>query len=307
MHVRVPASSANLGPGFDALGMALSLHAEIGLVDGDPLPPRARLADEHHPATVAFRAAGGQGQIWERCPIPSGRGLGFSGAVRVGGAVLAAAQRHGAEGWQVQHDEVLALVTRLEGHADNVAASLVGGVVVTVAGRVVPVPLGVDPTIVVWVPSFSTSTDESRRTLRRDVAFDDAVATVGRAALFVAALAAGDVAALREACIDRLHQPLRLAAAPACGGALEGALAAGAWAAWLSGSGPTVAAMCGPDAAPAVADGMLAGGAAAMSPPDGATSAISRTTSSGTSPVAPGAAHTKALHIDRRGAAVVAP
>lgn len=286
MHVRAPASSANLGPGFDALGLALALHAEVGVLDGVAPPPRARRADEHHPATVAFRAAGGQGDIWERCPIPSGRGLGFSGAVRVGGAVLAAVQRHGADGWQVERDAVLDLVTRLEGHADNVAASLVGGMVVTVAGRVVPVPLAVEPAIVVWIPSFSTSTDESRRALRRDVSFDDAVFSTGRAALLVAALATGDVGALREACADRLHQPLRLAAAPACAAALEGALAGGAWGAWLSGSGPTVAAMCAPAEAPAVAAAMLDRAAAVDHP---------------------GGAHTKVLAVDHTGATVVAP
>ena len=288
MHVRVPASSANLGPGFDALGMALALHAEIGLVDGSAPPPRARLADEHHPASVAFRAAGGRGELWERCPIPSGRGLGFSGAVRIGGAVLAAAQRCGSAGWQSEHDDVLALATRLEGHADNVAASLVGGIVVTVAGRVVPVPTPLEPAIVVWIPSFSTSTDDSRRALHRDITFDDAVFSVGRVAMLVAALAGGDVAALREACVDRLHQPVRLGAAPACRAALDAALDAGAWAAWLSGSGPTVAAMCDPDGADRVARSMI-------------DAAADRSGS------APGGAHTKVLAIDRRGATVVDP
>ncbi|MEY4173415.1 MAG: homoserine kinase, partial [Actinomycetota bacterium] len=94
MLVRVPASSANLGPGFDTLGMALSLHAEVGLGEA---PEGARSVDEHHPAMVAFRRNGGEGALWVRSPIPVGRGMGFSGAVRVGGAVAAHAQRHGAD------------------------------------------------------------------------------------------------------------------------------------------------------------------------------------------------------------------
>lgn len=291
MRVRVPASSANLGPGFDALGLALDLHAELGIVGAGPEPERARPVDEHHPATIAFRAAGGTGDLWERCPIPSGRGLGFSGAVRVGGAVLAAAQRRGPrDAWRAEHDEILRLVTDLEGHADNVAASLDGGVVVAAAGRVVAVPMAIEPSIVTWIPAFTTSTDESRRALRAGVAFDDAVFNVGRAALFVAALAAGDVAALRSACEDRLHQPLRLAASPVCAAVLRAALDAGAWAAWLSGSGPTVAAMCAPAGALAVASAMESAGS-------GADADEQRTRPS----------RTKVLGIDRHGATVVAP
>lgn len=256
MIVRVPASSANLGPGFDAVGMALTIHAELGPVD-EPMPPGARVLDEHHPATIAHRRLGGTGELWARCPIPSGRGLGFSGAVRIGGAVLAVAAR--AAGGELDlasvRAEVLEVTSALEGHADNVAASLLGGVVVAAAGHVVPVPLaaGLDPAIVAWVPGSSTSTDESRRALRGAVPFEDAVFNVGHTALLVAALAAGDVAALRDACEDRLHQDARLARVPASATALRIAREGGAWAAWLSGSGPTVAAMCHREDAPQLA------------------------------------------------------
>ncbi|NBR67252.1 MAG: homoserine kinase, partial [Actinobacteria bacterium] len=85
--VRVPATSANLGPGFDALGLAFSLHAEVGIVGADDMPDRALPAETTHPAQVAFAAAGGEGQVWVRNEIPMGRGLGFSGAVRIGGIV----------------------------------------------------------------------------------------------------------------------------------------------------------------------------------------------------------------------------
>ena len=271
MEVRVPASSANLGAGFDTLGMALTLHAEVGAGDA---PDGAQAAEGTHPAMVAFRRHGGEGPLWVRSPIPMGRGLGFSGAVRVGGLVAAHAQRHGAEpdALEAAMPELLALATELEGHADNVAASLYGGVVATAAGRAVRVPLHLDPAMVMWVPSFTTSTDHSRGALPDVVPMADAVFNIGRTALFVAAVAAGDVTALRAATEDRLHQSVRLAHAEPSRAALDAALRAGAWAAWLSGSGPTVAVMCAPDDA----DGI-----AAQLPPDG---------------------HTKLLRIDHAGA-----
>ena len=169
------------------------------------------------------------------------------------------------------------MVSELEGHADNVAASLYGGVVATADGQVVRVPLALDPAVVVWIPSFVTKTDESRRSLGGPVPFADAVFNVGRVAMLVAALAAGDVGALRIAMQDRLHQPARLSAAEPCRAAIDAALAAGAWCSWLSGSGPTVAAMC----SVADADDL----AAAM--PDGG--------------------HVKVLRIDHEGATIEAP
>ena len=271
--VRVPASSANLGPGFDALGMALSLHLELGFwVEGDGHP----IAVEGHPAVAAFRAGGGRGPLWVRSPIPMGRGLGFSGAARVAGLVAAHVQRCGP---RLELAEVgpalLALATELEGHADNVAASLHGGVVATTAGRAVRVPLAVEPAVVMWVPSFTTSTDQSRTVLRDTVSFADAVFNVGRTALLVAALAAGDVGALRTATEDRLHQDARFARSVPSHEALASALRAGAWCGWLSGSGPSVAVLCDPADAERIA----------ASYPDGAS--------------------VKVLAVDQRGAVVI--
>ena len=135
--VRVPASSANLGPGFDTLGMAVTLHAEMGLLEPvAEVPDGAQAADESHPATIAFRRGGGDGAVWLRCPIPSGRGMGFSGAVRVAGLVAAHAQRHGddPERLEAAMPSLLEVSSELEGHADNVAASLYGGMVATAGG-----------------------------------------------------------------------------------------------------------------------------------------------------------------------------
>lgn len=259
MHVRVPASSANLGPGFDALGMALDLHAEVGTMAAGPVPRRAIVEGDGHPAVVAFRAGGGTGELWVRSPIPSGRGLGFSGAMRIGGLVAAFAQRGFDVTDAATRTEILAIAERLEGHADNVAASLHGGVVATAGGRVVDVPLALDPVVLAWVPPSTTSTDVSRGRLPASVSYADAAFNVGRTALLVAALAAGDVAALRTATEDRLHQEVRFAAAPGSRDALEAGLAAGAWCGWLSGSGPTVALLCATDDASPVAAALPAG------------------------------------------------
>jgi homoserine kinase len=251
IRVTVPASTANLGPGFDVMGMALTLPFELALGPADGF----HRAEPTHPAAVAFARLGGRGPLWWRSPIPPARGLGFSGAARVAGLLAAQAQhdRH-------DPDEVLAHAARLEGHPDNVAASLVGGVVAAAGGHHVQVPLGLAPAVLAWVPSFETRTDQSRTRLPETVAFTDAVFNVGRVALLVAALAAGDVATLRAATEDRLHQDQRLAVAPASRAALHAALEAGAWAAWLSGSGPTVASLCEPADAVRVAAALPGGG-----------------------------------------------
>ena len=269
MIARVPATSANLGPGFDALGMALSLFADIGLVhDRESLPEGGRVADEHHPATIAFRRLGGQGELWVRTSIPMGRGLGYSAAVRVGGLMLACAQRDGttAQATSAFADEVLVNATALEGHGDNAAPALLGGVVATTGERSIRVPMGFDPVVVVWVPSFSTRTDRSRSQLSAGVSRADAVFNIGRTAFLVAALAAGDVSVLRHGTDDRLHQAERFEASPESHTAYGAALSAGAWCAWLSGSGPTVAAMCSADAAPGIVAAL----------PDGATTKVLR-------------------------------
>ncbi|MHB1090449.1 MAG: homoserine kinase [Ilumatobacteraceae bacterium] len=244
--VRVPASSANLGPGFDALGMALSLYFEIGIVDNAGIPQGAHRIDQRHPAHGAFLRNGGRGELWVRSEIPMGRGLGFSGAARVGGAVVAHVQHNGtsSDALVLAREHILALTTQLEGHPDNVAASLVGGVVASASGRVVRLPLGLDPAVVVWIPESQTSTHESRTTLGATVPLADAVFNVGHVSLLLAALAAGDVSVLRMATQDRLHQDVRLVAAPNSQAAINCALAGPAWCAWLSGSGPSVAAMC---------------------------------------------------------------
>ena len=250
--VRTPASSANLGAGFDVLGMALAMHVETGV---GVAPDDAVVVDAQHPADIAFRRLGGTGRLWVGSHIPVGRGLGFSGAVRVGGAAAAIVQQSGPDALDdpVLRQRMLEVTSELERHADNVAASIHGGVVVAAGDRVIRVPLAINPMVVVWVPESTTSTEHSRNRLPDTVSRADAVFNIGRAAMFVAACAAGDVDALRAATEDRLHQSHRLANVPESEEALRLALGAGAWAAWLSGSGPTIAALCDSSCADAIA------------------------------------------------------
>lgn len=274
--MRVPASSANLGAGFDVLGLALALHAEVGCGSA---PAAATRADEHHPALLAFRRLGGVGELWVRSMIPMGRGLGFSGAVRVGGAAAALVQRDGPDALLDDDGvaEVLNVSTDLEQHADNAAASLFGGLVVAAAGTAARVPLAFDPAVVVWVPdTATTSTDRSRGTLPDHVSRTDAVFNLGRVAMFVAACANGDASMLQVATQDRLHQDVRLQRVPQSAATMQAGLEAGAWATWLSGSGPTVAMFC---------ESSRASQIAARLPADG---------------------HTKVLRIDHEGATVAA-
>ena len=244
LRVRVPASSANLGPGFDALGMALSLHLEMGIDDGSALPEFAKVVDDSHPSLAAFRHAGGTGDVWVRSVIPMGRGLGFSGAARVAGVVLGHAQRSGKESLIADRRELLRLSTELEGHPDNVGASLVGGVTASAGGEVVKLPLGFDPAFIAWVPETQTSTEKSRTAIASSIPLTDVVFNIGHTALLMAAFAAGDIAVLREATKDRMHQDVRFAASPNSHDAFKAALATDAWCAWLSGSGPTVGVLC---------------------------------------------------------------
>jgi homoserine kinase len=236
--VRAPASSANLGSGFDVVGMALGLFADVGTGDA---PAGAMQLDGHHPGRAAFDALGGRGPIWLRSSIPMARGLGFSGAVRVGAAGLAVVQ--GGRSIVDAEADILAIAVELEGHGDNVAASLHGGVVAYVDGRIVPFRLGSvlsAAAFVAWIPDSTTSTDKSRRTLSDTVTRESAVHNIGRVAQLVLAFAHDDPDLLGGATSDRLHQAVRLAGLRGAGDAMEAGVEAGAWCTWLSGSGPTV-------------------------------------------------------------------
>jgi homoserine kinase len=174
-----------------------------------------------------------------------GRGLGYSGAVRVAGAMLAHVERNGVAA-AADHDtrvEVLRLTAELEGHPDNVAASVFGGMVIADGDLVSPASVDLGLSVVVWVPAAdSTSTDRSRATLPTVVNRPDAVFNMARVATLITAVAAGDLGLLRRSVADRLHQDIRFAAAPASAQAATAMESIpGVHGVWLSGSGPTVA------------------------------------------------------------------
>ncbi|MFM8563776.1 MAG: homoserine kinase [Acidimicrobiia bacterium] len=244
LSVVVPGSSANLGPGFDVLGLAVDRTVRMGLGErGEPLTPR-------HPGAAAFDEVGGVGPVWLESDIASGRGLGFSGASIVAGVVLGLAQRDGIPPPDLDRfistdsARILDIATRIEGHPDNVGASLHGGVVAVSAGRVVSLSVGFDAALVAWIPRDTTSTARSRAVLPAEFGRDDVVFNLGRLALLIDGLRTGDPESLRLGVEDRLHQDRRLEAVPASRHALEVLTSLATKAVWLSGSGPTVMALC---------------------------------------------------------------
>ena len=240
--------------------MALSTYLDFTFDDAPAVTHATAESDETHLAVRTFRAAGGIGPVDVHAQFPGGRGMGFSGAARVA-AITGAALQRGCD-LASARAEALVLASELEGHADNVGASLFGGVVAVAGNEIVSVPLGFDPSVVVWIPASETSTKKSRTGLPKDVAFEDAVFNIGRVALFVAALASGNTSVLRTASQDRLHQDKRFATVPESFDVYEQMLESGAWCAWLSGSGPCVAALCDPEHTETIIDNLAPSGRA---------------------------------------------
>ncbi len=248
LAVQVPATSANLGPGFDVLGMALTLYATVAQC---PIGDSEAVSDGR-PAMQAFVRAGGQGALWVDSPIPSGRGLGFSGAVRVGGVCLGLAQKAGVSEKDLplfiaqNRDDIINIAGELEGHFDNVAASVMGGIVSASHQSTVAVPVAAEVLdgirVVAWVPFFQTSTASSRSTLPANIDRADAVFNIARSTQMVIALTTGDLELLRTSMTDRLHQDQRLDETPQCREVMNRMSELGAISSWLSGSGPTIAA-----------------------------------------------------------------
>jgi len=245
--VRVPATSANLGPGFDCLGLALSLTADVGVTLRPQAPSSHPLATMVAAAArAAYRAAGrpepAEVAVEWQGDLPIARGLGASAAARAAGLVAANALM----GAPLSSEELLAAGAELEGHADNMAPALLGGLQIVVRVEdtwvhlAVPLPAGLS--VVLLVPDFEMSTNESRARLPQRLSREEAVFNVGRAALLVAALAQGRWELLEFASDDRLHQPARAEAFPALEEIIDAAKDAGAHAAYLSGAGSTVAA-----------------------------------------------------------------
>jgi homoserine kinase len=261
VQVSVPATSANLGPGFDALGLALSLHNEVVAEEADGITVRiegegadrlARSGDNivARGVRLAYQETG---RAFKGCAltcvnrIPTARGLGSSAAAWVGGLVAGNALL----GAPLSKDTLLALAARAEGHPDNVAAAVLGGLTVScavpagIAAVSLPVPRSL--AWVVLIPAVTSSTAEGRALLPPSVPREDAVFNVQRVALLLASLQAGRSDTLGAALDDRLHQPYRLKLFPWLPDVAAAARAAGALGCVLSGAGPALLAVVSGD------------------------------------------------------------
>ena len=262
VQVSVPATSANLGPGFDALGLALSLYNEVVAEEADGITVRiegegadrlARSGDNvvARGVRLAYNEAG---RAFKGCTltcvnrIPTARGLGSSAAAWVGGLVAGNALL----GAPLSKDALLALAARAEGHPDNVAAAVLGGLTVSCAtpAGIAAIPLPVPPSLawIVLIPTVTSSTAEARALLPRSVPREDAVFNVQRVALLLASLQAGRTDTLGAALDDRLHQPYRLKLFPWLPDVAAAARDAGALGCVLSGAGPALLAVVAGDA-----------------------------------------------------------
>lgn len=234
--VRAPATSANLGPGFDCAAVALELWNELEIDGGEGVSVEGEgegelPGDETNLAVRAYALlADPAGRRFRfRNAIPLERGLGSSAAAIALGLAAAAP---GAPA-----EELLAAGRKLEDHGDNLAAALLGGVTLTVGGRIARIAGTLPLQPVAVIPRARTSTAAARQALPATVAHADAAATAGHAALLGAAVAAGDAALFAASLHDRLHEPYRPSAVL---DSVRGDPPAGARAATLSGSGPTV-------------------------------------------------------------------
>lgn len=272
---RVPGTTANLGPGFDALGLALRLYntarvtprQDGGVAITSPISEAARPGAEamfRQAAEGFFGATGSRPfgfDISVAGEVPIARGLGSSVTARLG--CLAAL--NALLGAPLDRSKLLDLTTSLEGHPDNAAPALLGGFTAAglVAGRVRCQRFTVSPRLqfAVLIPGFEVSTPEARRLVPSQFSKADAVHSLGRAALITGAFAARDYESLRGCFDDRLHQPYREALIPQLMAVIRAGERNGAVGGWLSGSGSTIicAALQNPDRVAAAMRRQLSG------------------------------------------------
>lgn len=254
--VEVPATSANLGPGFDSLGLAIDMVNRVRVEPAERwemvltgegaerLPGGERNLTYRSITTAAHRWGLALPPARIRCDnvIPLSRGLGSSSAAIVAGLLIA----NHLGGGRRPIDDLLNLASEIEGHPDNVAPALLGGIQACALadGRVVHarVPIQRPLALALFVPDAPMPTREARRVVPRRIELHDAVYNVSRACLLVAALASGEASALRAGTQDMLHQPARMRLFPAMPVLFHAALEAGALGVYLSGAGSTIVA-----------------------------------------------------------------
>ena len=263
--LRVPATSANLGAGFDCLGLALDIQASITVTfrphEVDPaedVGEKMVLTAARHTYAKLGRAEPPGMQARYNVAIPLGRGLGASAVARVAGVMAV----NEFEGRPLSEAGCLDLASDLEGHGDNACPALFGGMQVCVEaadGHYLRAACGypADAAMAILIPDHSMATKDARKALPDSYSKADAVHNTGRAALFVAAMASGRLDLLDEATDDRIHQRQRASLFPPMFDVFAAAKGAGAHAAWLSGAGSSIAAICPADSGRAVSAAML--------------------------------------------------
>ena len=256
ISVRAPATTANLGPGFDCLGLALDIWNETSFEIGhSDLSISGEGQNElvldlnnllYRGFAKPFEIIGRDVpavSIKAKNEIPVGRGLGSSAAAIVSGLIAG----DKATGIGLSQDEILTLAAEMEGHADNVGPALLGGLQIVVSSNQewvtsqVPIPKKIS--LIIFIPDKLVLTSEARSSLPEAVTLDDAKFNIGRASLFVNSMAQGDIDHLGIATQDRLHQDYRAALLPGINSVMKGALSAGADCVFISGSGPSVIAI----------------------------------------------------------------
>ncbi|WP_312116102.1 homoserine kinase [Brevibacillus reuszeri] len=257
VKVTIPASTANLGPGFDALGMAFQLYSIVEMAVSDKtrivLEGKELQGTPADKSNLLYQVAAGLFQdagqpvpelaIRAASDAPLTRGLGSSAAAIVGALVAA---NHLA-GEPFTREQLFAKASQMEGHPDNVGASMFGGIVVatmpdqdgaSIPYVKLPVPKGLQTLVV--IPEFPLSTEKARKVLPQVYSKQDVVYNVGHSSLLVAALAQGRLDLMGQAMADRLHQPYRAELVPGLKDILDNATDHGAVGAALSGAGPTI-------------------------------------------------------------------
>jgi homoserine kinase len=242
--VRVPASTSNLGPGFDCLGLALNLYNIVRVTrSGTPRTHRGMIADTVTAFLARFEADSFDADIRIDGDIPVSRGLGSSVTVRLG--ILMGLAEMVRDTTPIPREEILRLLIELEGHPDNAVPSFLGGFAICSRAGIDPregfgyTRVAVDPKLsfVTLVPDLKLSTEVARGLLPKEVPFRHAVENAQRTARISAIFCTGDYPALRGLFVDHLHQPYRESLIPGFAEILGAAQEAGALGSFLSGAG----------------------------------------------------------------------
>ena len=269
IRVKVPATTANMGPGYDVLGMALSQYSTFQCQEDDKISlsikglESEKLVNQDHEANLVVRSMNHLFKYVDKYPkgykleiindIPLARGMGSSASAIVGGLLVA----NYLVGANLDQDEILKLATQIEGHPDNVAPALMGNIVLsTKASDDQVIYHSIKPfeamTCVLFIPDYEVSTSMSRSVLPQSISMADAVHTSGHLSLMLAGFMTGNKDLIGQTMVDRLHEPYRKSLIKNFDDFKASALEVGAFAFSLSGSGSTIIAYCDHDSAPHV-------------------------------------------------------